>query len=72
MEIGKCKTQVDKFNRFPGSRLTGHQVDRSPGLQVGENAGWQVTGYRLHMQLWKILQNCEVFLEEYNEFPRRR
>ena len=43
MEIGKCKTQVDKFNRFTGSRLTGHQVDRSPGLQVGENAGWQVT-----------------------------
>ena len=28
---GKCKTQVD---RFTGSRLTGHQVDRLPGLQV--------------------------------------
>ena len=41
---GKCKTQVDRFNRFTGSRLTGHQVDRLPGLQVdrlqvGENAG---------------------------------
>ena len=34
MLFGKCKTQVDRFNRFTGSRLTGHQVDRLPGLQV--------------------------------------
>ena len=25
---GKCKTQVDMFYMFTGSRLTGHQVDR--------------------------------------------
>ena len=32
----------------------------------------QVDRLEYNMQLWKIFQSRQMFLEEYNEFPRRR
>ena len=48
--FGKCKTQVDRFNRFTGSRLTGHQVDRLPGLQVDNSTGLLIRCWNIKLE----------------------